>query len=243
MVTPQRAPILLIVDQDIAQASLLRDYFSAHQFLVHVVSDGVSMRREIEEQRPDLVVLDVHLANEAGLDAAAQLRVRYGMPLILVSTADELIDKVLGLELGADDYVAKPFNPRELLARVRSVLRRIALSASPVLAAPVQPAPETRVRVGNCWFDREARTLHANDGSDLPITAMEFELLDALVRSPNRVLSRRQLSKRARKRDCSPLDRSVDICIGRLRRKLGHRALSANVVQTVRNEGYMFCPG
>jgi two-component system phosphate regulon response regulator OmpR len=242
---------LLVVDDDPGIREMLRDYLAAHRFDVRVAADGVAMRREIEQGLPDLVLLDVHLPGEDGIALARFLREHHDLAIIMVTGADELIDRVVGLEAGADDYMAKPFDPRELLARVRSVLRRSTAPPAPPAQAPAPPKPEApmaaagafaRVRVGRCLLEVDSHRLLTTEGDEVPLTAMEFALLRAFVRNPNRVLSRDQLMLHSRNRTRDPFDRAIDIRIGRLRRKVEPDPGEPTVIRTVRNEGYMFVP-
>jgi two-component system phosphate regulon response regulator OmpR len=201
------------------------------------------------------VLLDVRLPGEDGLLLARYLRERYDLGIIMVTASGEVIDRVVGLELGADDYIAKPFDPRELLARLKSVLRR--LQARP--ADAVQQAPQAqqqqqqqqqsgsalarRQRFGRCEVDVASRRLFEPDGQELTLTAMEFDLLRTFLAHPNQVLSRDQLLQHTRKREWEPFDRSIDIRIGRLRRKIEpDPGGEPRVIRTVRNAGYMYVP-
>lgn len=244
---------ILIVDDDAGVRAMLDEYLGAHRFDVRLAADGPAMRAEIEHHLPDLVLLDVHLPGEDGLSLARFLRERFDVAIIMVTGATDLIDRVVGLEVGADDYVAKPFDPRELLARVRSVLRRsTSVAEIPAPAAPVEAGPEptppaaapafARVAVGRCLLEVDSHRLLTLDGEDVPITAMEFELLRAFVRNPNRVLSRDQLMLHSRNRERDPFDRAIDIRIGRLRRKIEPDPEEPTAIRTVRNAGYMFVP-
>ena len=240
---------ILVVDDDPGIRAMLDEYLGAHGFEVRLAADGPAMRAEIEQHLPDLVLLDIHLPGEDGLSLARFLRERFDVAIIMVTGATDLIDRVVGLEVGADDYVAKPFDPRELLARVRSVLRR----STSVAAAAEVPAPEAeappvvatafpRIAVGRCMLEVDSHRLLTADGEDVPITAMEFELLRAFVRNPNRVLSRDQLMLHSRNRERDPFDRAIDIRIGRLRRKIEPDPEEPTAIRTVRNAGYMFVP-
>jgi len=244
---------ILVVDDDPGIRAMLDDYLSANRFEVRLAADGPALRAEIEQHLPDLVLLDVHLPGEDGLSLARFLRERFDVPIIMVTGATDLIDRVVGLEVGADDYVAKPFDLRELLARVRSVLRRSSAAVVVADAAPATPAPGgpwqgpmattfTRIAVGRCLLEVDSHRLLTADGEDVPITAMEFELLRAFVRNPNRVLSRDQLMLHSRNRERDPFDRAIDIRIGRLRRKIEPDPGEPTVIRTVRNAGYMFVP-
>ena len=232
---------LLVVDDDPTVRAMLVEYLSGHRFEVQAVDSGSAMRAEIERNLPDLILLDVRLPGEDGITLARFLRERYDVGIIMVTASGDVVDRVVGLEVGADDYVAKPFEPRELLARVRSVLRR--MQAKPQ-AAPADPGPvpATRQRIGRCELDVDSRLLFEN-GEEVPMTAMEFELLRVFLASPNRVLSRDQLLMRTRNREWEPFDRSIDIRIGRLRRKIEpYPGGEPRCIRTVRNGGYMYVP-
>ena len=221
---------------------MLVEYLSGHRYEVQAVDSGSAMRAEIERNLPDLILLDLRLPGEDGITLARFLRERYDVGIIMVTASSDMVDRVVGLEVGADDYVAKPFEPRELLARVRSVLRRMQAKPQPAQdAAP--PAATTRQRVGRCELDIDSRLLF-EDGQEVAMTAMEFELLRVFLSNPNRVLSRDQLLMRTRNREWEPFDRSIDIRIGRLRRKIEPDPTGEpRCIRTVRNGGYMYVPG
>ena len=239
---------LLVVDDDASVRALLREYLSGHGFDVAEARDGTEMRAQLREAVPDAVLLDLRLPGEDGLALARELREHHAVGVIMVTASADIVDRVVGLELGADDYIAKPFDLRELLARVRSVLRRLqARTAPPPIEtsapAPVQTQPPGRLRVGRCEFDLQSRRLFEVGGSELPLTAMEYELLATFVANPNRVLTRDQLLLQTRQREWEPYDRSIDIRIGRLRRKIEpDPAGQPRCIRTVRNAGYMFVP-
>jgi two-component system phosphate regulon response regulator OmpR len=233
---------LLIVDDDPSVRAMLREYLEDHAFRVAEAGSGAQMRESIERELPDAVLLDVRLPGEDGLSLARYLREHYDLGIIMVTASGDVIDRVVGLELGADDYIAKPFDPRELLARVKSVLRR--LQAKPPAQAPVPAAPTAaRQRFGRCELDIDARRLFESGGVEVAMTAMEYELLRVFLSNPNRVLSRDQLLMHTRNREWEPFDRSIDIRIGRLRRKIEPEpAGEPRCIRTVRNAGYMFVP-
>jgi two-component system phosphate regulon response regulator OmpR len=236
---------ILIVEDDPSVSAMLTEYLGDHGFEVRHAVDGTAMRAEIERELPDLVLLDIHLPGEDGITLARHLRAHYDLAIIMVTGANDLVDRVVGLEVGADDYVAKPFDPRELLARIKSVLRRVQPPEAPVEAAPAASAPasaEPRRQVGRCWLEPLSRRLWSDEGEEIPLTAMEFELLSAFVANPNRVLSRDQLLMRSRNREWEPFDRSIDIRIGRLRRKVERNPAEPTTIRTVRGGGYMFVP-
>ena len=246
---------LLIVDDDPSVRAMLREYLGNHGFEVGEAGSGDEMRAALDAQLPDLVLLDLRLPGEDGITLARFLRERYDVGIIMVTGSGDAVDRIVGLEVGADDYVGKPFDPRELLARVRSVLRRIqakppeAVAAAPASGAtapsPIAPIQTTpRQPVGRCTLDVHSRRLFDGSGEELPLTAMEFELLKVFLANPNRVLTRDQLLQNTRNREWEPFDRSIDIRIGRLRRKIEPEdAAEPRFIRTVRNAGYMFVPG
>jgi DNA-binding response OmpR family regulator len=233
---------LLIVDDDPAVRAMLREYLQGHGYAVGEAGSGVQMRECLEADLPDVVLLDLRLPGEDGLTLAKYLRERYDLGIIMVTASGDVIDRVVGLEVGADDYLAKPFDPRELLARLKSVLRR--LQARPAAEPETAAAPNSaRQRFGRCELDLDARRLFEVGGAEVAITAMEFDLLRVFLGNPNRVLSRDQLLMHTRNREWEPFDRSIDIRIGRLRRKVEPEpAGEPRCIRTVRNAGYMFVP-
>jgi two-component system phosphate regulon response regulator OmpR len=238
---------LLVVDDDPSVRAMLLEYLRGHRYEVRAVDSGTAMRAELERDLPDLILLDLRLPGEDGLTLARFLRERYDVGIIMVTASGDVFDRVVGLEVGADDYVAKPFEPRELLARVRSVLRRMQARPQGAGEGKTPEAGGTagmarRVRVGRCELDTEARRLFDN-GEEVPLTAMEFELLRVFLANPERVLSRDQLLLRTRNREWEPFDRSIDIRIGRLRRKIEPEpGGEPRCIRTVRNGGYMYVP-
>lgn len=243
---------LLVVDDDPDVRSLLVEYLGGHGFDVRSADSGAAMRAEIERDLPDLILLDVRLPGEDGLTLARYLRERYDVGIIMVTGAGDVVDRVVGLEVGADDYVAKPFDPRELLARVKSVLRRMqarpqegAAAASPAAAPAAAGAAPSRQRFGRCEIELESHRLFdaAAGGAEVQMTAMEYDLIRVFIANPNRVLSRDQLLMHTRNREWEPFDRSIDIRIGRLRRKIEpDPAAEPRCIRTVRNAGYMYVP-
>jgi len=236
---------LLIVDDDPSVREMLREYLQGHGFEVAEAASGAQMREQFERELPDAVLLDVRLPGEDGLLLARYLREHYDVGIIMVTASGDLVDRVVGLEIGADDYIAKPFDPRELLARLKSLLRRLQARpvAEPAAAVAIAPIVTGRKRVGRCELDLEARRLFEIEGSEITITAMEYDLLKTFLANPNRVLSRDQLLMHTRNREWEPFDRSIDIRIGRLRRKIEpDPAGEPRCIRTVRNAGYMFVP-
>ncbi len=224
---------ILIVDDDIALRDLVVDYLSASGYLVEVAGDGTAMRTVLGKYTVDLVVLDLMLPGEDGLSLLRWLREHHGPPVIIVSARGDEVDRVVGLEMGADDYLAKPFGPRELLARVRAVLRRSSETNVPT---------ETQVLAFGPF------TLHLNShvlnrsGIEIPLTFGEFNLLRVLLEHANQILSRDHLISLLKGYERSPFDRSIDVRVTRLRRKIEPKPDTPIFLRTVWGEGYLFTP-
>jgi DNA-binding response OmpR family regulator len=225
---------VLIVDDDPSVREMLAEYLTTHGYEVAQAASGAAMRAELARAAPAVVLLDVGLPGEDGLTLARYLREQHDVGIIMVTGQGDVVDRVAGLEVGADDYIAKPFDPRELRARLKSVLRRLEKKDS----AKSRPT----VGIGKCSLDMKARVLSDARGREIPITSMEFDLLKALVEHPNQVLSRDQLLTMTRNREWEPFDRSIDIRITRLRRKVEDDPARPKVIRTVRGAGYMFIP-
>jgi two-component system OmpR family response regulator len=227
-------PHLLIVDDDREIRSLLAQYLEKHDFRTTAVADGKEMRRTLERSHVDLVVLDLMLPGEDGLSLCRELRTRSQVPVIMLTARGEDVDRIVGLELGADDYVAKPFNPRELLGRIKAILRRAA-------HAPRDPSPDSvRGFSFNGWrLDTVTRTLTDAAGKEVALSGAEYRLLAVLLGAGNRVLTRAQLTELLRGRDADPFDRSIDVRVSRLRQILGDDARAPQIIKTVYGEGYV----
>ncbi|WBY00342.1 response regulator transcription factor [Ramlibacter tataouinensis] len=235
---------LLVVDDDPSVRAMLHDYLEGHGFDVDEAGSGPQMRRQLEHHLPDAVLLDIRLPGEDGLALARYLREHYDLGLIMVTASGDVVDRVVGLEIGADDYIAKPFDMRELLARLKSVLRRLQARPTAAAVSGIATRAGGRQRFGRCEIDVESHRLFELGGGEIPITPMEFELLTTFLANPNRVLTRDQLLMRTRNRESGPFDRSIDIRIGRLRRKVEpDPGGEPRCIRTVRNAGYMFVPG
>ena len=227
-------PHVLIVDDDREIRGLLAQYLEKHDFRTTAVADGKEMRRVLDRTHIDLLVLDLMLPGEDGLALCRELRSRSQLPIIMLTARGEDVHRIVGLELGADDYVAKPFNPRELLGRIKAVLRRAA-------HAPRDPSPET-VRgfsFGGWRLDTVTRTLRNSDGREVALSGAEYRLLAVLLGAGNRVLTRAQLTELLRGRDADPFDRSIDVRVSRLRQILGDDARAPQIIKTVYGEGYV----
>ena len=208
---------IIVVDDEPEIREMLADYLGHAGFRVSAAEDAATLRRLLEDQAADLVILDINMPGEDGLSVARYLRANTKIGIVMLTAAGEVVDRIVGLEMGADDYLPKPVDMRELLARVRAVLRRME-------SAPEQPAAEPpgtrKIGFGACQLDLDAHRLYDAAGAEVPITSMEFDLLKAFAEHPNRVLSRDQLLDLAHNRDWEPFDRSIDIRIARLRRKV-----------------------
>jgi two-component system OmpR family response regulator len=227
-------PQLLVVDDDREIRTLLADYLDTHGFKTLTAADGTGMWRALDSARIDLIVLDLTLPGEDGLTLCRTLRARSTVPVIMLTARREPLDRILGLEMGADDYLPKPFEPRELLARIRSVLRRTQ-ALPPNLAPPVAQ----RLRFAGWTLDLTARQLVSPSGVVVALSGAEFRLLKVFLEHPNRVLNRDQLLNLTQGRDAELFDRSVDLQVSRLRQKLGEDAKAPQIIKTVRNEGYV----
>jgi two-component system, OmpR family, response regulator len=231
---------VLIVEDDREIREMVAEYLGAQGYEVHQAESGGDMRGTIEQHLPDVVLLDVRLPGEDGLTLARYLRERYDVGIIMVTGATDVVDRVVGLEVGADDYVTKPFDPRELLARVKSVMRRLGVRAEATQPS-VRPGGE-RVPVGRCFLDVAAHRLLDVQGQEVPLTSMEYDLLKMFTEHPNKVLTRDQILTFTRNREWEPFDRSIDIRIARLRRKIESNPEEPRAIRTVRGAGYMFVP-
>lgn len=231
-------PILLVVDDDEEICSLLERYLGNHGFEVLSAGDGAQMRAVLAERRADLVVLDLMLPREDGLQICRRLRAESNVPVIMLTARGEDLERVAGLETGADDYVVKPFEPPELVARIRAVLRRVR-QAGGAQSLP-QPMESGCYRFAGCKLDPRDRTLFDSAGGSVELSPGEFDLLMAFVQSPRRVLDRDQLLDRARGRRAVPFDRSIDVQVSRLRKKIDAPDAQSSLIRTVRGAGYIF---
>ncbi|MEM6676454.1 MAG: response regulator [Pseudomonadota bacterium] len=231
----ERRPLILVVDDDPEIRRLVAEFLSREGLEVEEASDGVAMDAVLVRRRPDLVVLDLMMPGEDGLSICRRLRASGGPAILMLTAKSDEIDRVIGLEMGADDYLAKPFGPRELLARIRAVLRRTNEQPG---AAP----PSRRFAFDLFVIDLDARQLSSATGAAITLTSGEFDLLACFAERPRRVLSRDQILDRLRGRGAEPFDRSVDMLVSRLRRKLGEASPQSELISTVRNGGYLFTP-
>ncbi|KAF1044811.1 MAG: Transcriptional regulatory protein OmpR [Herbaspirillum frisingense] len=225
---------ILVVDDDRDIRTLLAEYLDANGLRTLTATNGAEMRRVLDESRVDLIVLDLTLPGEDGLTLCRNLRATSSVPVIMLTARGEPLDRILGLEMGADDYLAKPFEPRELFARIRSVLRR-----TQALPPNMAQSDVAAMRFAGWTLDLTARHLVNRDGVVVALSGAEFRLLKVFLDHPNRVLNRDQLLELTQGRESDPFDRSVDIQISRLRQKLGDDARTPSIIKTVRNEGYV----
>lgn len=226
---------ILVVDDHSEIRDLLKRFLEQHGLRVSCARDGKEMKRLLEEREFDLLVLDLMMPGEDGLTLCRELRVKSNLPIIMLTAMGEETDRIIGLEMGADDYLAKPFNPRELLARIKAVMRRT--------QAETQPAAETLTR--DLRFDRwlldiNRRELVDEDGVGLSLSTAEFDLLKVFLERPQRVLSRDQLLDLARGREAVAFDRAIDTLVSRLRRKLERDPKNPELIKTIWGGGYMF---
>ena len=230
---------ILVVDDEPGVREFVSEYLTGQGYAVSTAANGAEMREVLKERPAHLALLDLRMPGEDGLSLARYLRAQGNIGIIMVTASAEVIDRVVGLEMGADDYVVKPFDPRELLARVRSVLRRMGEKGG---EAKPEGAMGHEVRMGTCMFNQETGKLFTLSGEEVPLTAMELDLLRAFAARPNRTLSRDQLLDLAHNREMEAFDRSIDIRIMRLRRKLEADPEKPQVLKTVRGHGYVFTP-
>lgn len=233
---------ILVVDDDPDIRQLLVDYLSEAGYEVATADNADAARAELDGNPPRVVLLDIGLPGEDGLSLARFIRERHDVGIIMVSGAGETVDRIIGLEVGADDYVSKPFDPRELRARLKSVIRRYQRSAETQQASNEQDGAAARVPIGTCELDKRRQQLFDANGDEIPLTRMEYDLLCVFLERPNRPLSRDQLLNLTQNRDWDPYDRSVDIRITRLRRKIEPATDKPRLIRTVRGVGYMYVP-
>ncbi|GLK90578.1 response regulator [Pseudomonas turukhanskensis] len=225
----------LIVDDNIELRELLSGYLTRFNIASEAVGDGTGMRKALAASRFDVIILDLMLPGEDGLELCRELRSNSDIPILMLTARCEPTDRIIGLELGADDYMAKPFEPRELVARIQSILRRV---------RDDRDAPRTdersSIRFDDWHLNGVLRQLQAPDGLVVPLSNAEFRLLWVFLERPRRVLNREQLLDAARGRSIEAFDRSIDLLVSRLRQKLGDDPKSPRLIKTVRGEGYLF---
>lgn len=228
---------LLVVDDDRETCDLIRHFFERHGYRVATAHDEFQMQAQLKRGHFDLVVLDVMLPGRNGLELCRDIRAGSEVPIIMVTAVNETVDRIVGLELGADDYLAKPFEPRELLARVRAVIRRFTVTGSEKRERPTQT-----YKFEGWTVDVARRRLWASDSVVVTLTTAEFDLLCVFITHPQRTLSRNQLLDLTQGHAAQSFDRSIDILVSRLRKKLGDGSSKSSLIVTVRGGGYMFSP-
>jgi len=230
---------ILIIDDDPRIRELLTQYLNEQGFKAQALSDGIEMDHWLKEHQPELIILDLMLPGEDGLSLARRIRSNFEFPIIMLTARGEELDRIIGLEVGADDYMAKPFNPRELLARIRAVLRRShPVSTTPTIDSGIN---ETQFLFGDFTLNPDERILRLN-GKEISLTHGEMSLLLILVDHPNRILSRDQLMDMLSNSDRDPFDRSIDVRITRLRQKIEPTPSKPRFIRTVWGQGYRFTP-
>lgn len=227
---------IVVVDDDPAVRDTIHEYLLRQGYAVSQADGGPALRALMAERPVDLAILDINMPGESGLTIARELRSNGRLGIILLTASADDVDKIVGLEVGADDYITKPFNPRELLARVRAVLRRAKSGEASVATMGRE------VRMGRCMLNLDKHRLFDADGTEVPITAMEFDLLSAFAENPNRVLSRDRLLDIAHNKEMEAFDRSIDTRVARLRVKIEIDNITPQVIKTVRGAGYIFIP-
>ncbi|MCK4841565.1 MAG: response regulator [Methylococcales bacterium] len=227
---------ILVVDDDLEICKLLCQYLDKQGFSIASVEDGKALDEYLSQSLVDLIILDLMLPGEDGLSIVKRLNIKLDIPIIMLSACGEDVDRIIGLEIGADDYLAKPFNPRELLARIRSVLRRRSIKKSSSVKEDLKP-----YTFGNYEFNTSNQSLH-REGEKVILTSGEFSLLKIFVENPKRILSRDDLLEKLKGYDCAPFDRSIDVRIMRLRQKIEMDTTSPVYIQTVWGKGYQFIP-
>jgi two-component system OmpR family response regulator len=225
---------ILVVDDDREIRSLLVDYLSRQGYAVEAVADGRSMWQWLDRSRADLIVLDLMLPGTDGLTLCRDLRARSEVPVLMLTARGEETDRIVGLEMGADDYLGKPFNPRELLARIKTVLRR-----TRALPPNLKPEPARWLAFAGWRLDTTARELLSPEGVVTPLSGGEYRLLRIFLDHPNRVLNRDQLMDLIHNREADPFDRVIDVQVSRLRQRLGDDGREPRLIKTVRGEGYV----
>lgn len=230
---PERHHIA-IVDDESQIREAVGEYFELHGFRVSLADGGEALREILEgNDPPDLVILDLNMPGEDGLSIARRLRENSNIGILILTAAGQTLDRIIGIEVGADDYMGKPFDLRELLARTKSVLRRVRPASGKSKNA------DDRLRIGPLILDSAARKLLDGDGVEIPLTTMEFDLLVSLARNPDRVMDRNRLLDLSHKQNNDPFDRSIDVRIARLRRKIEPEPSRPRIIKTVRGIGYM----
>ena len=226
---------VLLVDDDEKLRRLLKEYLEGYEFQVFTLADGEAVLNSIRKESPEIVILDIMLPKKDGLEVLKEIRMASRVPVIMLTAKGEEADRVVGLELGADDYLPKPFSPRELLARIKAVLRRL----EPEVKPSTEESQALRLEAGSLVLDK-ARQMLLMEGKEVPLSSTEYRVLKVLMENPNRVLSRDQIMNLARGKDFMAFDRSIDVHISKLRAKLESDPRSPKRIKTIWGSGYMF---
>jgi len=238
-------PRVIVVDDEQDLREMVADYLTRNGFAARTAAGGAALDRALATEEADLILLDVNMPDEDGLSIARRLTRTSSAAIIMLTAADEVVDRIVGLEVGADDYLPKPFDLRELKARARAVLRRSRRGelASNGESMKAPPNGRSHVPFGKALIDLDARCLVQPDGTRESLTAMEFDLIDVFLQNPHRVLTRDRLLDLAHKRDNDPFDRSIDVRVTRIRKKIEADPSKPQTIKTVRGAGYIFTPG
>lgn len=238
MMDSQNAHIL-VCDDEVDLREMLQEYLAKRGYKVTGASGGDDLRRILADRAVDVIIMDINMPKEDGLSILRSLRPENTTPVIMLTAAGDVVDRIIGLEMGADDYLGKPVDLRELEARIKAILRRGALGGG----AAAEVASGRRATFGQFTLDKEAAKLLRDDGSEVPLTAMEYSLLKVFAENKGRVLNRDQILEQAHDRAWDPFDRSIDIRISRLRRKIEANPEKPEIIRTVRGIGYLYDPG
>jgi DNA-binding response OmpR family regulator len=229
---------ILICDDEFEVREMLGEYLVRRGFRTSLAANAGELRQKLEAELPDLIVLDINMPGESGLSVLKTLKISESPPVIMLTAASEVVDRIIGLEMGADDYLGKPVDLRELEARIKVVLRRKAVPVTEAL--PAEDSERKRYRFGKTWLDLDSAALFDEDGGEIPLTSMEFNLLKLFARNRGRVLNRDQILEGAHDKSWDPFDRSIDIRISRIRRKIEANPQKPIVIRTVRGIGYIY---
>jgi len=226
---------ILIVDDDQEIRELLKEYLSRAGFDVLTACDGVEMYQQLSQATPELIILDIMMPGDDGFSLCQQIRRKSQVPIIMLTAASDEADRVIGLELGADDYIAKPFSPRELMARIKALLRRAEFRQ------PEKEVPQTgrKIRFAGWTLDTRTQLLNNDDGMQIDLTGSDFILLHLFLQHPGQILDRDTISDATRGRESLPMERGIDVQISRLRQKLGDNGKGPRIIKTIRGSGYM----
>lgn len=239
-----RLPRLIVIDDEEHLRDMVAEYLDKSGFSVRTASGGAALDQLLAREEADMLLLDINMPDEDGFSIARRIRAKSNVPIIMLTAASDIVDTIVGLEVGADDYVTKPFDLRELKARIRALLRRNQASAQAGQNEQIHASRRAKtLPLGKMFLDVEAYCLVHADGTSEPLTAMEFDLIQVFMQNPDRVLTRDRLLDLAHKRDNDPFDRSIDVRVTRIRKKIEHDPAKPQTIKTVRGTGYIYTPG